>query len=179
MQEFLGKSDKGLVIVYTGPGKGKTTAALGLALRVIGHGGRVYLVQFLKGQPTGEVEAARMLPGFAVVQAGRPEFVDLAHPSAEDRALTQEGLRLASQAVRGGGYRLVILDEVNVAASAGLVEPGEVLTLLDQRPPEVDVVLTGRNAPEAFLAAADLVTVMEERKHPFGRGVPARAGIEY
>ncbi|MDI6871337.1 MAG: cob(I)yrinic acid a,c-diamide adenosyltransferase [Bacillota bacterium] len=175
----MGKSEDGLAIVYTGPGKGKTTAALGLALRVIGHGGRVFLVQFLKGRATGELRAAALLPGFDVVQVGRPAFVELARPSEADRALARKGLERAAEALRSGAYRLVILDEVNVAAAHGLVGVDEVVNLLAQRPAGVDVVLTGREAPEEFVAAADLVTVMQEIKHPYRNGRSARAGIEY
>ncbi len=173
------KSEDGLVIVYTGPGKGKTTAALGLALRAIGHGRRVCLVQFLKGQVTGEVKAAALLPGFEVVQAGGPEFVNLRAPSEEDRRTAREGLRRAAESLRSGDCRLVILDEVNVAAAAGLVGVDEVMELLAGRAAGVDVVLTGRGAPAEFVAAADLVTEMREIKHPYRRGTPARPGIEY
>ncbi|MGE5552665.1 MAG: cob(I)yrinic acid a,c-diamide adenosyltransferase [Betaproteobacteria bacterium] len=173
------KSEDGLVIVYTGPGKGKTTAALGLVLRSVGHGRRVCLVQFLKGQATGEVMAAPFLPGFEVIQTGRPEFVDLRAPSEEDRAAAREGLRRAAEALRNGEYRLVILDEVNVAAAAGLVGVEEILRLLRERAPGVDVVLTGRGAPAEFIEAADLATEMREIKHPYRSGAPARAGIEY
>jgi cob(I)alamin adenosyltransferase len=175
----LEKADEGLVILYTGPGKGKTTAALGLALRALGHGLPVHLIQFLKGRPTGELEAARRLPGFSVARFGREGFVDLKHPAAADVAVAQEGLREAARALSDGGYRLVILDEVNVAAGHGLVAPEAVLAVLADRHPGVDVVLTGRDAPEAFLEAADLVTVMQEVKHPYRTGVAAREGIEY
>lgn len=176
----MGKAARGLMIVYTGPGKGKTTAALGLALRVIGHGGAVCLVQFMKGRETGEVRAARLLPGFAVVQAGREGFVDLANPSAEDRRRALAGWEEAVGALRRGGQGLVILDEVNVAVACGLLEQEAVLTAVEEACASgVHVVLTGRGAPEEFIARADLVTVMEEVKHPYQRGGAARAGIEY
>jgi cob(I)alamin adenosyltransferase len=173
-------SKTGLVVLYTGPGKGKTTAALGLALRVLGHGGRVALIQFLKGQAqTGELSALRQLPGFTAEQAGRPAFVNLAKPGAEDVDLAQQGLRRAEQLLSSGKYAMVILDEVNVAAGYGLLEPAAVLKAVQGRAPGVHVVLTGRQAPDTFVEAADLVTVMQEVKHPFQAGLPAQAGIEY
>lgn len=166
--------------MYTGPGKGKTTAALGLALRMLGHGGRVALVQFLKGQAeTGELAALGRFPGFLAEQAGRRAFVDLARPAAEDVALAEGGLRRAAELLASGEYRLVILDEVNVAAGYGLLQSSEVLKAVQARAPGVHVVLTGRQAPPEFLAAADLVTVMQEIKHPFQAGLPAQEGIEY
>ncbi|HHW14829.1 MAG TPA: cob(I)yrinic acid a,c-diamide adenosyltransferase [Firmicutes bacterium] len=178
--EYLGEAEKGLMIVYTGPGKGKTTAALGLALRVIGHGGSVCLVQFMKGRATGEVRAAGLLPGFTVIQAGREGFVDVNDPAPGDRLRAAQGWEEAAEALRCGEFRLVILDEVNVAAACGLVDPQEVLAAVEEgRAAGVDVVLTGRDAPEEFIARADLVTVMEEVKHPYRRGAAARAGIEY
>jgi cob(I)alamin adenosyltransferase len=175
----LQKSEDGLLIVYTGAGKGKTTAALGLALRAVGHGRRVCLIQFLKGQATGEVAAAALLPEFAVVQAGRAGFVDLRAPAEEDRAAAREGLRRAEAALGAGDCGLVILDEINVAAAAGLIGVDEILDLVRKRPAGVDVVLTGRGAPAEFIAAADLVTEMREIKHPYRSGAPARPGIEY
>lgn len=172
-------SEDGLVIVYTGAGKGKTTAALGLALRAIGHGRRVLLVQFLKGQPTGELAAASQLPGFRALQAGRAEFVNLAEPAPADREAAAEGLRVAAGELRSGGADLVILDEVNVAAGYGLLSAAEVLEAIRERAAGVDVVLTGRAAPQEFIDAADLVTEMREIKHPYQVGRPARAGLEY
>lgn len=175
----MGNSEKALVILYTGPGKGKTTAALGLAVRVAGHGERVLLVQFLKGQESGEVTAVRRLPEIEVIRVGLPHFVNPANPSEEDRRLAHEGLVRAAEALRSGTYRLVILDEVNVAAGYGLIGAVEVLAAIAGRAPGVDVVLTGRDAPAEFFTAADLITVMQEVKHPYQSGTPARAGIEY
>ncbi len=123
--------------------------------------------------------AAALLPGFEVVRSGRAEFVNLAHPSAEDRALAREGLQRAAEALRRGEHRLVILDELNVAAACGLVGVDEVLAALAERGAGVDVVLTGRDAPQEFVSRADLVTFMTEIKHPYRGGVAAREGIEY
>lgn len=172
------KSEQGLVIVYSGPGKGKTTAALGLALRMAGHGRRVLVVQFLKGQETGEVRAAKLLPGVRVVQAGRPAFVDLAKPSRVDREMAAAGLREAEKALREASCDLLVLDEANVAVAHGLLAAEEVLKLVAGRG-KTHVVLTGRDASAELVEAADLVTVMQEVKHPYRSGLGARAGIEY
>lgn len=173
---------RGLVLVYTGDGKGKTTAAFGLALRTVGHGGRAFVIQFMKGDPDyGELLAVRrFLAGrVEVVQSGLPTFVDRRSPSIDDRRLAREGMELAAKVINEGRYELVILDEINVALDYGLVELDEVLRLLAGRPPGIDVVLTGRYAPPALLEAADLVSEVAEVKHPFRRGAAARKGMEF
>lgn len=176
----MGSVQRGLVQVYTGNGKGKTTAALGQALRAIGHGWRVYMVQFMKGsREYGELTAARHLPGLTIVQSGLPTFVRKGSPGEEDVRLAREGMRLAREAINGGQYELVILDEINVAVDYGLVPLEEVLELLRQRPPHVNVILTGRYAAPALAAEADLVSEVLEIKHHYHQGVQARAGIEY
>lgn len=178
-----GARGRGLVLVYTGNGKGKTTAAFGLALRAIGHGGAVYVVQFMKGpeRTYGETEAARRFLGewLTVVQSGRDRFVDRAHPEPEDRELARQGLEQARRAMLSGRYQLVVLDEVNVAVDFGLLSVKDVLDLLDDRPPDVDVVLTGRHAPPEVQARADMVSEVREIKHHYRQGVPGRAGIEF
>ena len=153
---------QGRVQVYTGDGKGKTTAALGLALRAAGHGLATYFGQFLKGRPTGELRAARRLhPHLKVEQFGRKDFLRPdGDPDQEDIDRARRGLARCRRAMRSGRYRIVVLDA------------------LDERPAEVEVVLTGRGAPPAFLRRADLVTEMKERKHYSARGVRARTGIE-
>lgn len=172
--------EKGLMQVYTGNGKGKTTAALGLALRAVGHGCRVVMFQFMKGdEGYGEIAAARLLPGFTIVQCGRCEFVDLDHPAAVDRRMAAAGWEQAQEALTSGHYDLVILDEINVALACGLLPLPQVLDGLSHRAVHTEVVLTGRYAPEALLAAADLVSEMVEVKHPYAGGVAARQGIEY
>jgi len=171
---------QGRVQVYTGDGKGKTTAALGLALRAAGHGLATYFGQFLKGRPTGELRAARRLhPHLKVEQFGRKDFLRPdGDPDQEDIDRARRGLARCRRAMRSGRYRIVVLDEVNVAVDLGLLSEKEVLDALDERPAEVEVVLTGRGAPPAFLRRADLVTEMKERKHYYVKGVKARKGIE-
>lgn len=171
---------QGLIQVYTGDGKGKTTCALGLALRAIGQGLQVYMVQFMKGWDTGEVKAAaRLAPDLTLRAFGRPGLVNLGSPAAEDLALAREALELAQTVTQAGEHDLVILDEINVALAYGLVPLEEVLRLLQQRPPWVEVVLTGRQAPPEVVALADLVTEMRPLKHYYEAGVQARRGIEW
>jgi len=174
------KLDRGMVQVYTGDGKGKTTAALGLALRALGHGLRVYMIQFMKGDPDyGELQTASGLPNFEVRQSGRPDFVDRDDPDQIDIQLAQEGLIHAREILAGGQYDVVILDEINVALAFGLIEVRDVLALIASRNERTELILTGRQAPRAILEAADLVTEMREVKHYFQRGVKARDGIEH
>lgn len=171
---------KGLVHVYTGDGKGKTTAALGLALRAAGHGMRTYIAQFLKGQDYGELHALeRLSPWVVIEQFGRPGFVHVKGVTPEDRAMAVRGLTCAREAMGSGAYDLVILDEINVALYFGLIELEEVLALLEDRPEHVELVLTGRGAPEELLERADYVTEMREVRHPYQRGILARKGIEF
>lgn len=169
-----------MVQVYTGNGKGKTTAALGQALRAIGHGWRVLVIQFMKGDPNyGELIAARGLPGFDIVQAGLPSFVEKGNPSADDLRLAQEGFRQAQEAVSSGKYQLVILDEINVAVDYGLIALEPVLTLIRNCPASVELILTGRYAHSKVLELADLVSEIHEVKHPYMKGIVSREGIDY
>jgi cob(I)alamin adenosyltransferase len=171
----------GYVQVYTGNGKGKTTAALGLAMRAAGHGLRTYIAQFLKGRPTGEIEAAKKLaPDIRIEQFGRTGFVTVKDggPDDEDRDLARAGLVRVREAMASGEYRIVVLDEVNTAVHFKILTEAEVLDLIERRPAEVELVLTGRYAPASFIDRADLVTDMTEVKHYHGRGVRAREGIE-
>ncbi|MGC8873157.1 MAG: cob(I)yrinic acid a,c-diamide adenosyltransferase [Chloroflexia bacterium] len=175
-----GEERRGFVQVYTGDGKGKTTAALGLALRAAGHGLYTYIGQFMKGQPYGELEAARLLaPYLTIEQYGRPSFVHVRHATPEDIRCAHEGLARAREALLSGRYDIVVLDEVCVALHFGLLTLPEVLSLLNERPAKVELVLTGRRAPKELLDRADLVTEMREIKHPYASGVSARPGIEY
>jgi len=173
---------RGLVMVYTGDGKGKTTASLGLALRQVGWGRRVLIIQFMKGKGNvyGErIAAEKHLPLLEIEQHGRDDFVDLANPSQVDKDLARGALRRVEQAFSSGRYGMVVLDEVNVAAAYGLISIREVLDLLAKRPPELDVVLTGRRCPPEVMEAADMVSEVKELKHHFKKGVAAREGIEY
>jgi len=170
----------GTVQVYTGDGKGKTTAALGVALRAVGHNLSVYMIQFMKGSPNyGELEAARRLPGFVIEQSGRDCFVDRADPAPEDVRLAREGLEKARRAVSGGEYDVVILDEINVAVDFGLLTLADVHDLIDLKPGHVELILTGRSAHPEVVRRADLVSEVLNIKHHYDAGVEAREGIEY
>lgn len=172
---------RGCLQVYTGNGKGKTTASLGMTLRSVGHGHTVFIIQFMKGSDSyGELEAARKyLPGVTIEQYGLESFVSKENPTPEDREIAQKGIKRALEIVSGGEYQLVILDELNVALDYGLVSLEQVMEIIDSRPPHVELVLTGRYAHEKVLEAADLVTEVTLVKHPFYKGVEAREGIEY
>jgi cob(I)alamin adenosyltransferase len=174
------KLERGLIQVYTGNGKGKTTAALGLAFRAAGRELMVCMIQFMKGGgPYGEhLAAPRLAPFLTIIQTGREGWVNRDNPDPEDTRLAHEALALAKQALTGGKYDLVILDEINGAIGFGLITVDEVLLLLEAKPSDVELVLTGRNAHERIMAAADLVTEMREVKHYYKAGVPARTGIE-
>ena len=169
---------QGFVQVYTGDGKGKTTAALGLALRAAGAGLRVYFGQFIKNADYSEIKAlARFADCITVRQFGRGCFL-LTEPAPEDRAAARRALEGLSEALTSGDYDLVIADEANVAVALGLIEANDLVSLIDLRPEQVELVLTGRGAPDAVLARADLVTEMRCVRHYYDRGVLARQGIE-
>ncbi|HEY5493299.1 MAG TPA: cob(I)yrinic acid a,c-diamide adenosyltransferase [Candidatus Anoxymicrobiaceae bacterium] len=172
--------EQGLVQVYTGDGKGKTTAAIGLAMRAIGKGLKVFMIQFLKGRAYGEVATSRMLPdSFTLVQSGLDTFVKKGEPTEEDLRLAHEGLELAREAIMSGDWDIVILDEVSVAVELGVLKVAEVLPLIDERPTTVELVLTGRYAPAEFCERADLITEMKKIKHCYDAGVGMREGIEF
>lgn len=173
---------RGLVMVFTGDGKGKTTAALGMGLRAWGHGMRVLVLQFLKSPswPTGEREAVRHLEGFEI----RPLGLGFVRGKSEEelrphREAAGKALAVAREALAAGKWDLVVLDEVFAAINLGLLTEEAVHALLDARSPAVHLVLTGRGAPERIIARADLVTEMREVKHHYARGVGAQRGIEY
>ena len=174
------KLEKGLVQVYTGNGKGKTSAAFGLALRASGRGLKVYVIQFIKGGfDYGELYVIDRLPNVTLRAFGRGKFITAKAPDKEDVMLAQQALRLAEEVVPSGEYDIVVLDEVNVALNLKLVSIDEVLGLIKSKPSHVELVLTGRNAPEQIIEVADLVTEMREVKHPFNKGFAARKGIEF
>jgi cob(I)alamin adenosyltransferase len=172
--------DKGFIQIYTGEGKGKTTAALGLALRAVGRGLKVMMIQFLKGSAeTGEIKAAgRLSPDLVIKPMGREGFLDPAGPGPEDMALAQGALEEACRVLRDRSCDVLILDEINVAVAMGLVPEEAVLDLMDGKPAGMELILTGRNAPKSLLDKADLVTTMGCTKHYFDRGQAARVGIE-
>ncbi|HHX75115.1 MAG TPA: cob(I)yrinic acid a,c-diamide adenosyltransferase [Firmicutes bacterium] len=175
------KDRRGVVMVYTGNGKGKTTAALGLALRASGHGEKVFLVQFRKNDPTyGEIQAIRkFLPNITVVQSQEGRFVLNGNFTPEDYRDAENIFRQGREAVLSGEYGLVIFDEINFAIANGLVKVPDLLALLKERPPHVNVVLTGRYADAAIVEAADLVSEVREVKHHFQSGIKAQPGVEY
>jgi cob(I)alamin adenosyltransferase len=176
----MAEDQLGLLQVYTGDGKGKTTAALGLVLRAWGRGLKVCMIQFMKkGEDYGEILALRKLEGVDLYQFGSDRLITKSSIHPEDIELAHRALDFAEGALTSGEYDVVILDEINVALFFGLVTPSEVLSALRKRRKDVEVVLTGRNAPPEILEEADLVTRMVAEKHPYDKGVMARAGIEF
>jgi cob(I)alamin adenosyltransferase len=175
-----GPLGRGYIQVYTGNGKGKTTAALGLAVRAAGHGLRTEILQFMKGWiDYGELEGVKMLaPYVEIHQAGRDTFVNRKNPDPEDVRLAREGWRKAKEIVLEGKADIVVLDEINCAMDFGLLPVEEVVEVLRNKPAGMEVVLTGRGAPAAILEIADLVTEMREIKHYYAKGVDARVGVE-
>lgn len=171
--------ERGCIQVYTGNGKGKTTAALGLSLRALGRGLKVCFFQFIKGGgPYGEqLIAERLAPDFVIIQTGRPGWVNT-KDITEDRRLAQDAVQQAREALLSGDYDLFVCDEINGAIAFGLIDVEQVLELMHIKPHHVELVLTGRNADERVLRAADLVTEMKDLKHYYQTGVPARIGIE-
>ena len=166
--------------IYTGEGAGKTLAAFGLALRAIGHGQKVVIVQFLKGRKdVGEYKVKeRLSPNLEIYQFGREGFVSLRNPERVDHELARKGIEFAKQVLQSKPD-VLILDEVNLAASLGLIEVKDVLELIEKAPDDMVIVLTGRYAPKEFIDVADLVTEMKKIKHPFDRGEFAKKGREY
>lgn len=168
---------KGYVQVYTGNGKGKTTAALGLAIRAVGAGLPVFIGQFVKGMDYSELGALRRFSLITLKQYGRDCFI-YQKPTPEDMVAARHGLEEAREVICSGSYRLVILDEANIATYYGLFSVEELLDVIRAKPDNVELVITGRYADEKVLQSADLVTEMREIKHYYQRGVQARAGIE-
>lgn len=172
--------DRGLVQVYTGDGKGKTTAALGLALRAAGHGLCIEIVQFMKGWPGyGELRGVDRLPTVAIHPFGRSGWVHPEHPEPEDYENAAKALACAREIIRAQQADIVVLDEVNVALHYGLLDLEAVLAVLEERPPTVELILTGRHAHPELIDRADLVTEMRKVKHPYDRGIEGRQGIEF
>ncbi len=169
--------DKGYVQVYTGNGKGKTTASLGITLRAVCAGYKVFYGQFMKGQDYSELKACEYLPNLTMEQFGTPNFVN-GKPSEEDIAQAKKGLEVMKNALLSGQYDLVVFDEINTTLYFNILPVSDVLELLDQKPENTEVVLTGRYAPEEIVQRADLVTEMKEIKHYYNQGVMARMGIE-
>lgn len=175
----MARLKRGFVHLYTGNGKGKTTAALGLALRAAGAGLKVFVAQFAKGSETGEVKLlARFSRQITIKQFGTGSFIK--GPAGEkDRILAARGLKMVKEVIAAGRYDVVILDELCVVCSLHLISTKTVLDSIKSRPGYMEIIITGRNAPEGIIEAADLVTEMEEIRHYYNSGVKARKGIEY
>ena len=174
------KKAKGLVIVITGNGKGKTTAAFGQALRAIGQGYKVFVLQFMKGRKYGEfIAAEKYLPRLTIRMFGLDSFVMRDNPAAIDIELAQKGLAAAKKAINSGKYDMVILDEINVALDFKLINLQEVIDIIKNKPAGLDLILTGRYAPPEIIELADTVSEVQEVKHHYNKGIKDRTGIEY
>jgi len=177
------KGSHGLIIVYTGEGKGKTTAALGMALRAVGRGWYVLMIQFGKGSwHYAELESSqRLKPEFEIVPMGLGfyKILDDAHSETEHRRAANDALAFASEQMLSGKYDMLILDEINGMLASGLLALADVMALLDAKPDGLTLVLTGRYAPPELMERADLVTEMREIKHPYQKGILAQKGIDY
>ncbi|HHT9153303.1 MAG TPA: cob(I)yrinic acid a,c-diamide adenosyltransferase [Candidatus Hypogeohydataceae bacterium YC40] len=169
---------RGIVQIYTGEGKGKTTAALGQAVRATGHGWKVLIIQFLKDRQTGEIKAAKNIPNLTILQFGSGHFVNN-KPTQEDFDIAQRAWQIARESVLSGTYDMVILDEINGAIHYKMVDVEEVLKLIEERSPHVELILTGRYAHPRLIEMADLVSEIKVIKHPYARGISAREGVEY
>lgn len=169
--------EKGYIQVYTGNGKGKTTAALGITLRTICAGNKVFFGQFMKGQDYSELKACQLLPGLKMEQFGGVCFVN-GKPTEKDIADAQKGLQRMKEVLSSGEYDIVVFDEINTSLFFHLVSVEEVLKVLDLKPERTEVILTGRYAPQEIMDRADLVTEMKEIKHYYNAGVDSRVGIE-
>ena len=171
---------RGLVMVITGNGKGKTTSAFGQALRAVGQGLKVFIVQFMKGRNYGEfVAAEKYLPRLTIIRTGLDSFVMRDRPAPIDIELAQQGFESAKKAVGSGKYDMVILDEINVAVDFKLIPLEDLIALITHKPPALDLILTGRYAAKAVIKLADTVSEVKEIKHHYAAGIKDRAGIEY
>lgn len=169
--------EKGYIQVYTGNGKGKTTAALGVALRAVCAGNKVFFGQFMKGQDYSEKKAVKLLPGLTMEQFGGPCFIN-GTPTEKDISDAKAGLQRMREVLSSGEYDLVVFDEINTSLFFKLVTVDEVMAVLDLKPEKTEVILTGRYAPQEIIDRADLCTEMKEIKHYYNAGVDARVGIE-
>lgn len=172
--------EQGLIQVYTGDGKGKTTAALGQSVRAAGYGLRVLILQFIKaGDATSELRSVQQLSNLEIRQLGRALSFIKNKPSPDDIEHARRGWAEAQRVISSGEYDVIVLDEMNVVLDLGMLSCTEVMSFLRQRPTHVEVILTGRKAPDEVIAGADLVTEMRCVKHPYEKGIAARKGIEY
>lgn len=169
----------GFVTVITGNGKGKSTAGFGMALRASGWGKKVLIAQFLKKGNYGELRSLKKLPLVDVKQFGKKKLTDLAKPDEADKALARKGLAWVAKAIETGRYDLAILDEINLVIRYRLINKDSVIGLIKNRPKDLDLVLTGRQADPEIIKQADLVSQVKNIKHPYSKGVSARKGFEY
>jgi len=171
--------EKGFIHIYTGSGKGKTTAALGLGLRAAGAGFKVYMIQFMKGRRYSELDSIENIQNFKIVQYGRDEFVSKENPEQIDIDLAQEGFVHAQETIKKGKFDMVILDEINVAVDFNLIKLKDLLNLINNKPEKLELVLTGRYSHPETIKIADIVTEMLEIKHPYQKGITARKGVDF
>ena len=172
-------SKTGLIHVYTGNGKGKTTAAIGLGVRATGNNFKVYMIQFMKGRRYSEIDALKHIKNFTITQFGRDEFVSKENPEKIDIDLARDGFKHAKVIISEGKHDLVILDEINVAIDYKLIMFEDVIKLLDNKPEKVEIVLTGRYANPKLIKRADIVSEILAIKHPYEEGVQSRKGIDW
>lgn len=166
--------------IFTGNGKGKTSAALGVVMRALGHGLKVHIVYFMKGDyPYGERNTLALLPNVSFESFGHEYFIDPQNLKAEEREQARQALEAARRAISSGDFDLVVLDEVNLAVAWKLVDIDEVIGVIDEKPENVELILTGRWANDRLIEKADLVSEMVAVKHPFQKGVKARKGFDY
>jgi len=171
--------EKGFVHIYTGNGKGKTTAAIGLGIRATGEGLKVYMIQFMKGRRYSEIDALENIKDFTIIQFGRDEFVSKENPEQIDIDLARKGFEHAKEIIKNGEHDLIILDEINVAVDFKLIPLNDVLKLMDEKPEKVEIVLTGRYVHPDMVKQADLVSEILEIKHPYQNGIQSRKGIDW
>ena len=173
----------GFVIVYTGNGKGKTTAALGMALRAAGYNHRVCIIQYIKGSwPYGEMESIKRLEPeveLVIVGKGFVGIIDDKSPREDHEKIAQEAIKISNEKIQSGKYDIVILDEINYAVNLQLISVDDVMNLIKSKPDNLDLVLTGNYAKNEVIEMADLVTEMKQVKHPFQRGIKAKEGIDF
>lgn len=175
----MANEKQGLIMVFTGDGKGKTTAAVGQALRALGHGFRVFMIHFMKGRDYGEFLAMAQMPNLTLVRAGRDSFVNRDKPDPVDLQLARDGFAQAEKAIISGDYDMVVLDEINVAVDYGMISEEELLELLKKKPAGLSVVLTGRSASPEVVKMADMVSEVLAIKHHYEQGADCCKGIEF
>ena len=175
--------DKGLVIVYTGKGKGKTTSALGIVMRAVGYGKKTCMIQFIKGSwHYGEMYSSKRLePEFEMIAVGKGfvGILDDKSTKEEHEIVANEALKISQEKINSGNYDIIILDEINYAVNLNLIKIEDVISLINSKPENVDLILTGNHAKSELIEIADLVTEMKEIKHPFQKGIRAKKGIDF